>query len=448
MLAGFALAVLISSRPHPTQPTTHEVYATELAVPATDPVEIVAEDACELALFDVEDASSANAQDVIVAQAPPQLSPSAIPPNHLVPPPTDDLQFIEDPSPVDDLIRQEIADPTPAEMDVWRSELKDLPIDAAREILKLRRAIDFSPPSSLGEFDLPDPAILPPDPLFLPEPAKSLSPMPSSTVSESTQVIATSLRDLRLAHRVLANNLVNSMTPGFKRLELVWQDTAYQSPSAKVYLGSGGALAETRVDVSLGQLEKSASMWDLAVDGPEWFELRSGDDVSLTRNVRMTQEDGVLGMRIGNTFWQFEPPIVIPADCHKLTVHTDGTVDVAETPQSEASISCGRIQLVNVSAESLTPLGQSLYAASQNTVPLSASNTRGVIRQGYRERSNVDFDRELEELQRLESYIQELQQLVDEMGDFGDLTQKPAVSPRHAPQPAAHVESFPPAVAE
>ncbi len=458
-LGGFALAVLISRGD--AGPSRTDVV-TEIAVvePDSQPQEFaanLAEEPLSLAKMpeDVVDVES-----VIIAQAvsevfpSPRLAPSPIPPDHLVPPPQAEPQSDQKSSPVDELIRQEIADVTPEEMDVWRSELKDLPIEAAREILKLRRSIDFAPTDPSNSIDLPTPSVLPPDPLILPEPPRSLSSVNRPRVTESASLIESSLHDLRVAHRVLANNLVNSLTPGFKRLELIWHDSSYQSPSANVYLGSGSSLAETRVDTSPGVIEKSSSSWNLAVEGPGWFRLKHGDEIAVTRNGRLTHHDGTLGVRNGTAFWRLEPIVRLPDSFHEITIQPDGTVLVAEDPRTDKLTTVGTIRLVDVSATALTPLGQSLYAVPQTMSVMSTpakTESVGVIRQGYCERSNVDFDMEMEALQRLTTHITRLQQAVDAMGDtkgFGELTHTPAAPKPSVSQPASHTRQLPPAIAE
>ncbi|WP_166825973.1 flagellar hook basal-body protein [Thalassoroseus pseudoceratinae] len=464
-IAGFAAAVFINHRADLSQPTVTELVATEAAVaqaievPANQEELPEVEDVALTSEARWETVASSQSGSIVMAQASPsfpapRLAPTPIPPEHLVPPPHGEPKTIDQPSPFDELLQQEIDEPTSAELEVWRSELKDLPIDAAREILKLRRSIDFSPAAPKDNADLPFPSSPPPDPLFLPEPPRSLSSVTQAAPLESANVIEKSLHDLRLAHRVVANNIANSLTPGFKRLELIWRDAAYQSPSANVYLGAGSSLTETRVDFSNGELEKSSSPWNVAIEGAGWFQVQYGEEICVTRSGRFSIHDGLLGVRIGSAFWHLEPRVHVPSDDVELVIQPDGTVHASGNTPEETSSAFGRIQLVSVPTDSLTPLGQSLYV-SNTARPIvagdSVTDTVGQLRQGFRERSNVDFQTEIDGLKRLETHIQRLQQIVNGLAANDDplnLSRAQHSRKTDKPRPASHTDSLPPAIAE
>lgn len=97
------------------------------------------------------------------------------------------------------------------------------------------------------------------------------------------------------SHRqdVIANNLANSETTGFKRLLSLQQQRSmevaeggamYPRDSILDEIGGGLFLAPTEVDRSQGALDATGAKLDLAVVGEGYFAIRQGDEVRLTRN--------------------------------------------------------------------------------------------------------------------------------------------------------------------
>jgi flagellar basal body rod protein FlgG len=93
---------------------------------------------------------------------------------------------------------------------------------------------------------------------------------------------------------VIANNLANSETVGFKKdlaqfrqRPVASQEAQYAGMSSNDLLDhiSGGLLAEpTRVDLSQGPLMNTGSNMDAAISGSGMFEVQSGANIRLTRN--------------------------------------------------------------------------------------------------------------------------------------------------------------------
>ncbi len=98
---------------------------------------------------------------------------------------------------------------------------------------------------------------------------------------------------------VIANNIANAQTPGFKRLRVVntsfseaLSDAASaivtETTSRPAYPSSPvqaiGAQAETACDTDDGQVITTGNMLQFAIQGPGAFEVGSGDAARRTRN--------------------------------------------------------------------------------------------------------------------------------------------------------------------
>jgi len=106
---------------------------------------------------------------------------------------------------------------------------------------------------------------------------------------------------------VIANNLANAQTVGFKRSLALFQQrrTEAQSPDAAdlsdqtdpllEHIGGGLLLAPTAIDHSQGTLEQTGQNLDLAIHGDGFFAVQDGKQTRLTRDGRfLVDSDGHL----------------------------------------------------------------------------------------------------------------------------------------------------------
>ena len=103
---------------------------------------------------------------------------------------------------------------------------------------------------------------------------------------------ATGLRAQEIALDVIANNLANSNTPGFKASRANFQDLIYQErklPGIEnrqgdrrpigLYVGLGTKVTGTQIDFTQGSAEETGRQLDLLIDGHGFFQVEIEDDI-------------------------------------------------------------------------------------------------------------------------------------------------------------------------
>ena len=211
--------------------------------------------------------------------------------------------------------------------------------------------------------------------------------------------------------RVIANNLANVNTTGFKRDRAQFETLAYQalttagapSSSENKYangtnLGSGVAIAGTaRIDTQ-GAMTETGNALDLAVEGAGFFQvLRPDGSTAYTRdgNFNLSAE----GTIVTSDGMPVQPQIQIPDGAQSITIGADGTVSAtlsgATTPTTLGKIQTARF----MNPAGLTSAGNNLLveSAASGTAQVGdpGSNGLGSVRSGSLEASNVNIVEEL-----------------------------------------------------
>ncbi|MFN8109592.1 MAG: flagellar hook-basal body complex protein [Thermoleophilia bacterium] len=198
---------------------------------------------------------------------------------------------------------------------------------------------------------------------------------------------------------VVANNLANASTVGFKRDRMDQVDLAYQTfqlPSGTTgQLGLGAGPGRMSKEWDAGEAQQTGGQYDVAIDGPGFLKVKLADGTpAYTRAGAMqVSADGRLELASGQPI---EPPIKIDANAENVTVGTDGkiTATVGGAPKT------WQIQLTTFpNAGGLTALGGSLFAQSPNsgapTTGNPGANGTGSLLPGYTEGSNVQVADEM-----------------------------------------------------
>lgn len=203
---------------------------------------------------------------------------------------------------------------------------------------------------------------------------------------------------------VIANNLANVSTTGFKRSRGSFQDAYYQeltyggsgASPARVDLGGGVQIAGLDKDHREGVMTETGQPLDIAINGSGWLIVEDQDGRQLyTRDGHLrTDVDGMLvnasGMRLAGG-------ATIPRDAQSVLIGRDGTIQVQLAGDTEYS-TVGQLQVATfVNPGGLAPEGNNLFAESpQSGEPLIADLGIEVeVVQGYLEGSNVDVAEEL-----------------------------------------------------
>ncbi len=210
---------------------------------------------------------------------------------------------------------------------------------------------------------------------------------------------------------VIANNLANVSTNGFKRGRAVFEDLLYQTmrqPGAQtsqqtqvptgLQLGTGARVVSTARIFTQGNLQKTDGALDIAINGNGFFQIQLPDGTTAYTRDGSFQRDNQ-GQIVTTDGYPLLPNITIPADALSVSVSQDGIVTVTQ-PGTAAVTEIGAIQLATfVNPSGLLSVGQNLFletAASGAPTPNApGANGAGGLNQGYVETSNVNVAEEL-----------------------------------------------------
>lgn len=254
--------------------------------------------------------------------------------------------------------------------------------------------------------------------------------MPSSAL----HVARTGLEAQDQRMRVIANNLANVGTTGFKRdranfATLAYQDArvaGQQSSTETAYatglnLGTGvSVLSTTRIE-SQGTLQSTNAALDMALDGDGFFQVTlPGGQPGYTRAGNFTRSaEGLLVTAQG---YAVQPAITIPEGASAITVAGDGTVSATLPGQAEPA-ALGQITIASFANPAGLKAGGDNFltetaASGQAQVGPAGQNGRGNIKQGMLEASNVNVVEELVDMieaQRAYEINSKMISAVDEM---------------------------------
>ncbi|MER2520193.1 MAG: flagellar basal-body rod protein FlgF [Bdellovibrionales bacterium] len=185
---------------------------------------------------------------------------------------------------------------------------------------------------------------------------------------------------------VVANNVANANTSGFKR-EGIEFDTLVNRTSPQRTINFVFDRATYR-DASTGPIEATHNPLDLAIQGSGYFQVQTPDgSTRYTRAGSFTlNSSGELTTQAGYpVLGDGGQPVTIPESASQINVSGDGFI-TARVGSEAALAQLGKIGVVNFANEAgLEAIGNGLYAASEAPQP-SAS---GSIVQGALEQSNV-----------------------------------------------------------
>ncbi len=220
---------------------------------------------------------------------------------------------------------------------------------------------------------------------------------------------------------VVANNLANVNTTGFKRSRVNFEDMLYDvrrepgTPNSNdepvphgIQVGLGVFVSGTQLDFRPGPRDQTGNTLDMAIDGTGFFQVQTihngQQTTAYTRAGNFTinaEGNVVLGTSEGPLL---EPPISIPddADLDRLVIGRDGRVQVKQ-PGSATLTEVGQIELARfINPEGLSQIGGNLYVENEASGPpltgAPQEDGLGSIQQQVLENSNVDPVRELVEL--------------------------------------------------
>ena len=222
---------------------------------------------------------------------------------------------------------------------------------------------------------------------------------------------ATGMQSQQMNIDVIAHNLANVNTTGFKRSRADFQDLLYQTlrqPGASstsqteiptgIQVGLGSRAAAVQRLFLQGDFQQTQNQLDLAIDGPGFFQiLQPSGEVAYTRAGAFKLDSQ--GRVVSSDGLPLEPEIVIPTDTTGITIGSDGTVSVLQ-PGNPTPQQVGQLRLVNfANPAGLSGLGHNLLknttASGEPIEGVPGTDGLGALSQGFLEISNVSVVEEM-----------------------------------------------------
>ena len=210
---------------------------------------------------------------------------------------------------------------------------------------------------------------------------------------------------------VIASNLANVSTTGFKKSRADFQDLLYQimkvpgSPTSAdtrsptgIQVGLGVKPAAVTKVFTEGDIVQTENPLDVAIEGSGFFQVEMPDgntaftragNLKLDGDGRLTTSDG----------FPIQPEIVIPEDAREITISQTGLVS-ALVGDDTTSTELGNIDLADfVNEAGLVAIGRNLFretdASGAAALGTPGSDGYGTLLQGYVENSNVNLVEEM-----------------------------------------------------
>ncbi len=210
---------------------------------------------------------------------------------------------------------------------------------------------------------------------------------------------------------IIAHNLANVNTTGFKKSRADYQDLLYQeiksagassSPSTMVptgiQVGQGVRTVSTEKVFNQGNFKQTENPLDLAIEGDGFFQVTRPDGtVSYTRTGEFKIDSD--GRLVTSDGYVIEPQITIPSDALAVTISADGIVSVTQ-PGVQTPTQVGNLELARfINPSGLQPNGKNLYTPTASsgdaTTGSPGSEGLGTLAQGFLEMSNVSVVEEM-----------------------------------------------------
>ena len=184
---------------------------------------------------------------------------------------------------------------------------------------------------------------------------------------------------------VVANNVANASTTGFKR-EGIEFDTLVSGAASGKPINFVVDRATYR-DANVGPIESTSNPLDLAIEGKGYFQVQTASGVQYTRSGSFTlNSEGQMVTHSGQPVLDDGgQPIAFPEDVGAINVSGDGYI-TAKVGTGTTLTELGKIGVVTFDNEQLMQSqGNGLYSTTQAATPSTDSH----VVQGAIEQSNV-----------------------------------------------------------
>jgi flagellar basal-body rod protein FlgG len=203
---------------------------------------------------------------------------------------------------------------------------------------------------------------------------------------------------------VIANNLANVQTVGFKTSRAEFQDLMYQvyrQAGAETTVGSplplgmevglGSRLTAVQKLFTQGDYVQTGNKFDWAIEGEGFYQLDNNGTTVYSRagNFKVSKE----GYLVNTEGLKLIPQVSVSKEAVSFTIDNGGTW--AARDQNGTTLSTGRIELAKfLNPAGLTSIGRNLYAVTEGSGEAVTGNPDtegfGTISQSFLEMSNVN----------------------------------------------------------
>jgi len=215
---------------------------------------------------------------------------------------------------------------------------------------------------------------------------------------------ATGMEAQQISQDVVANNLANVNTTGFKAARADFQDLMYQVDSKSGAETTGGGRLPVGIEIGMGvkpiavqkmfsqgDYMQTDSEFDLAIEGNGFFQVYNNGGTVYTRagNFKLDSE----GALCNSEGLRLIPEVNIPDNAVNFTIDSGGTWSATDADGD--SLATGRMELAMfINPAGLTSLGRNLYAMTDSSGDAITGNPGeeglGTISQRFLEMSNVN----------------------------------------------------------
>jgi flagellar basal-body rod protein FlgG len=253
-------------------------------------------------------------------------------------------------------------------------------------------------------------------------------------------IAATGMKAQQTNVEVIANNIANINTTGFKRSRAEFTDLLYQAERAAgapsrggqeaipegAQIGLGTRTAAVRNLHMQGALTNTGNRLDLAINGRGWFQVASTNGENLYTRAGAFNKNAT-GQIVTVDGYVVQPAMTIPTDATEVVINETGQV-YARVGATNTLQLIGQLTVANFTNDAgLDPLGGNLYrettASGAAVLGVPGDPGFGSVHQGYLENSNVDPVKEITELiaaQRAYEMNSKVIQAADDM--FGTIS--------------------------
>ena len=228
---------------------------------------------------------------------------------------------------------------------------------------------------------------------------------------------ATGMEALETKLDVIANNMANINTTGFKKDRANFEDLIYRInrlpgatdadgnlTSPGIEIGLGTRVSSTQTNHTQGAMQTTGNPLDFAVEGRGFFKVTDpGGDFLYTRAGNFgINAVGQLVLGSANTGRVLDPAITFPENAVDIVVTSDGQVQYRTTDSPNLQLA-GQVSLSTfINPDGLLKMGDNLYKQTDASGTATEANPGtpgiGVIAQGALESSNVEPVQELIDL--------------------------------------------------